>query len=143
MSKRPKIILLADDDADDRELLEEVILTIENDAVIHEASSGTEALAHLKNCSDNNLPCLIILDYNMPDLNGAEVIEIINEDGRYKNIPLVIWSTSNLPFYKKRCEKLGARAYFHKPHSFGDTKVLAINMLSYCDVSSNKTSTSL
>ena len=97
MNISPKIILLADDDADDRELLEEAILSIETDAVIHAAASGNEALTVLNNSSDKELPCLIILDYNMPDLNGAEVIEIIINDNRYKDIPVLIWSTSNLP----------------------------------------------
>ena len=73
----PKIILVDDKDEDDRELLEEEILTIEKDAVIHAATSGAEALAYLSNFTNNELPFLIIADYNMPDLTRAEVLEII------------------------------------------------------------------
>lgn len=129
----PKIILVADDDADDRELLEEAILIIENNAVVHGASSGKEALAHLKNSHEKDLPCLIILDYNMHDLNGAEVLEIISNDARYKDIPMLVWSTSTLDLYKDICEKNGAKAYFYKPHAFGETIELARQMLAYCD----------
>ena len=68
----PKVIFIADDDADDRELLEEAILSIENNTVVHAASSGKEVLTHLQNSQDKDLPCLIILDYNMPDLNGHQ-----------------------------------------------------------------------
>ncbi len=72
----PKIFLVDDKDEDDRELLEEEILTIEKGAIIQAATSGAEALAYLSNFTNNELP-FIIADYNMPDLTGAEVLEII------------------------------------------------------------------
>ena len=73
MNMEEKIILVADDDLDDQEMLEEVFLGIEKDALIHTVSSAKEALEYLRNCVPTALPCLIILDYNMPDLNYINI----------------------------------------------------------------------
>jgi len=132
MSTDEKIILVADDDLDDQELLEEVFLDIEKDALIHTVSSAREALEYLRNCMPTSLPCLIILDYNMPDLTGAQLTEMIAQNKSYKHIPILVWSTSNSAVYKKECEEKGAKHYFYKPHDFVEVVEMAKQMLSYC-----------
>ena len=132
MSIDEKIILVADDDLDDQEMLEEVFLGIEKDALIHTVSSAREALEYLRNCMPTSLPCLIILDYNMPDLTGAQLTEMIAQNKLYKHIPILVWSTSNSAVYKKECEEKGAKHYFYKPHDYMEVVEMARQMLSYC-----------
>lgn len=69
-----KLILIADDDTDDLELLGEALLQLEPDATIHTVSTGHEILEYLTTCHGEDLPSLIILDYNMPDMTGAKVV---------------------------------------------------------------------
>ena len=72
-------------------------------------------LAFLEKAKDDELPSLIVLDYNMPNMNGAEVLEQLSKDPRYKKIPKIIWSTSNNSSYIKECMEKGATTYFVKP----------------------------
>jgi CheY-like chemotaxis protein len=138
MTPPEKIILVADDDLDDQEMLEEVFLKIEKDAFIHSVSSARETLEYLRNCMPETLPCLIILDYNMPDLTGAQLAEMISQNKLYQHIPILVWSTSNSAVYRQECKEKGAKQYFYKPHDFMEVIEMAKQMLSYCNEDSQK-----
>lgn len=129
----PKKILLADDDMDDLELLEEAFLLLNPSLLLCKVSSGREGLDYLNNCEDNMLPCLIVLDYNMPDFTGAEILETILKEDRYKKIPSVIWSTSNTNLYKEISIQRGAKQYYQKPQNFKGIITLAQEMLRICN----------
>jgi CheY-like chemotaxis protein len=129
MPPKQKIILFADDDLDDQELLKEAFLKIEDALIIHTRTTGKEAIAFLDNCPEEQLPGLIILDYNIPDMNGAEIFEHINANSRYKTIPTVVWSTSNSPLYREICKKAGINHYFEKPQRYQDILRLGKTML--------------
>jgi CheY-like chemotaxis protein len=133
MNSPEKIIVVADDDLDDQELLQEVLLGIEKDAQVLTFSAGKEVLEYLRCCDHSKRPCLIILDYNMPDMNGAQVTEIIYQDESYRHTPVLVWSTSNSAVYRLECEQKGARQYFYKPHDFEQIIQMARQMLSYCE----------
>ena len=115
MPKDQKFILIADDDQEDLELLSEVLLQLEENTKLHMVSNGSMVLAFLEKAKDDELPSLIVLDYNMPNMNGAEVLEQLSKDPRYKKIPKIIWSTSNNSSYIKECMEKGATTYFVKP----------------------------
>lgn len=129
MSINPRVILFADDDLDDQDLLKEAFLDIDGNLVIHTRSSGREALAFLENCPDHELPRLIILDYNIPDMNGAEIFETINLNPRYGHITKVVWSTSNSPLYRQICKDAGIDHYFEKPQRYQEILELGKKML--------------
>ncbi len=129
----PKKILLADDDMDDLELLEEAFLLLNPSLLLSKVSSGREGLDYLNNCEDNMLPCLIVLDYNMPDFTGPEILETILKEDRYKKIPSVIWSTSNTNLYKEISIQRGAKQYYQKPQNFKGIITLAQEMLRICN----------
>ena len=127
-----KIILLADDDLEDQELLEDVMLELEPVSKVHSVINGKQVLEYLANCKDGDLPCLIILDYNMPELNGPQVLQLLCASPRYKKIPKLIWSTSNTGNYIKECLEKGATEYFVKPSSMVGLRKLAQDMLELC-----------
>lgn len=131
MNSTPKIILLADDDLDDQEFLEEAFLHIEPDAGIHTVSSGRQLIEYLLHCQNKHLPGLIVLDYNMPDMNAAEILAYLRENDLYKNIPAVVWSTSDATLYKESCRQKGAKKYFRKPTKFEEVVKLAEEMLGF------------
>ena len=130
-----KFILLGEDDADDEELLKEVFTTLDNSFSMRFANNGRRLVSHLEQLPDNDLPCLIILDYNMPELNGADILKSLKAQARYDSIPKIIWSTSGSETYKRLCLELGACEYIIKPSSFKELTDVARYMLSFCSVS--------
>ncbi len=132
MPPTPMLILIADDDQEDLELLEEAIKSCEPLAHMKSVLNGRLAVEYLEQAIDADLPCLIILDYNMPELNGANVLERICSQPRFDHIPKLVWSTSSNNAYLKECMEKGATAYFVKPASHRQLEELAREMLSYC-----------
>ena len=133
MQNTAPTILMADDDPEDLELIEIAFAKTNSDAVLHKVGNGKAVLDYLANQPDNKLPCLIILDYNMPKLNGSEVLLSLSKDDRYQAIPKMILSTSSSPMHVQECLGNGATEYFVKPHSMSDLKDLAKKMLNYCN----------
>lgn len=123
---------MADDDFEDMELMEDAITAIEPTVVLHKVQSGKAAIDYLRTQPADQLPCLIILDYNMPELKGSEILALIRHDERYANIPKVILSTSDTKAYMEECISNGASEYFVKPRHLGELSHIAKKMLSYC-----------
>lgn len=126
---RTKIILIADDDREDREMLEDVIIGIDPDAVIHSVASGIQAQDFLVKCSEDKLPSVIVLDYNMPVMTGAELLTRIYQEEKYQDIPIVMLSTSNAQKHVEECLAKGANEYFVKPTDYFELKGLAEKIL--------------
>jgi CheY-like chemotaxis protein len=129
MPLKQKIILFADDDLDDQELLKEAFLKIDDRLIIHTHTTGKQTLEFLNSCSDLALPKLIILDYNIPDMNGVEIFKSINLNMRFSGIVTVVWSTSNSPLYRKICKDAGIEHYFQKPQRYQEILMLGQRML--------------
>ncbi len=113
-------ILLADDDADDRMLFEEVFSGLpEEKYQLHSVANGQEVVDFLKGTNNPvHLPDLIVLDQNMPVMNGKEAMEIIKSDQRWRNIPIIIYSTYNDRTFIQDCAALGVAAVVSKPDSY-------------------------
>ena len=124
-------ILIVDDDPDDLELLEEAILELEPASRIDKATGGKAAIEYLDNYNDSRLPNLIILDYNMPEVNGSAVLEHISAQDRYRQVPRIVFSTSDAPLHKKDCLTRGATEYFVKPTTKKQLDLIAKKMLSF------------
>ncbi len=132
METKQKLILLADDDIEDLELLGETILQLDPDTKLVTVSSGSSVLEYLEKSAGPEIPCLIVMDYNMPDMNGAEVLGEMGKESRYQQIPKIVWSTSNSNGFMKECMKNGATAYFVKPSTNKQLQEQAQEMLSMC-----------
>jgi len=123
---------MADDDIEDIELIEEAILNIEPDATLHKFFNGHSAIEYLLTAPDDALPCLIVLDYNMPEIKGSEVLSIMKSKKRYDSIPKIVLSTSNASLHQNECLKNGAAEYIVKPDNMKELKGLAKKLLTYC-----------
>jgi CheY-like chemotaxis protein len=126
-----KFIVLGEDDIDDQEILAEIFSTVDTTCNLQFFNNGKKVISHLESSKDN-LPCLIVLDFNMPELNGADILKILSLDQRYHKIPKIIWSTSDAPVYKAMCLELGACDYLVKPSKINALRDMVKHMLSYC-----------
>ena len=127
-----KFILLGEDDIDDQEILEEIFSTVDPSCKLLFINNGKKVVSHLEEISKENIPCLIILDYNMPELNGAEILSSLHRNDRLGNVPKFIWSTSSATAYKNTCLELGACDYLVKPAKINLLEDMVKHMLSYC-----------
>jgi CheY-like chemotaxis protein len=133
MPDKPIHILMADDDLEDIELMETAIIRIAPKVTLQKVVNGKDVIDYLAQRSEADLPCLIILDYNMPELTGAEVLSIICKEKRYENIAKIVLSTSSTPAYINECMKNGATEYFVKPDNMTALATMAKKLLDYCN----------
>jgi len=129
-----KFILLGEDDADDQEMLKEVFASIDIGFILFFVNNGSEILSALEKLKNDQMPCLIVLDYNMPGLSGADILRELGTNERYKNIPKVVWSTSGSEKFRSICLELGAVDYVIKPSNVNGLEEVARYMLSLCVV---------
>lgn len=111
--KKPLNLLLIDDDIDDHDILRMALKKVDSSIVIHYAHDGVEALNKLKELFPD--PNLILLDLNMPRMNGKQCLQAIRENAQYGNTPIYIYSTSVMPEVIAEIKKMGANGYIEKP----------------------------
>jgi CheY-like chemotaxis protein len=121
------IILYADDDSDDQEFLIEGFKTIDPSVSCLTARDGNELLAKLS--ALNSPPDCIFLDVNMPVMNGKSCLKMLKETDRYKNIPVIIYSTTRDVSEISEFYALGAYTYFQKPDSVAKLRILITSFL--------------
>ncbi len=111
-SKKP--ILLVEDDKVDamtvKRSLREIHVT--NDVVV--AGNGEEALQFLHQ-PGAECPCIILLDLNMPKMNGLELLQVLKKDPAFKKVPVVVLTTSKNDQDKFESFDLGVAGYMIKP----------------------------
>ncbi|HEY0039578.1 MAG TPA: response regulator [Flavisolibacter sp.] len=127
-----RTIFLAEDDVDDQEFLRDALLSLDPAVKLVSFSSGLKFIHHLTETDDTNLPCLIVLDYNIPEINGAEILSQLRDQTRFSGIPKVVWSTSDSELYRSNCLARGAKAYLVKPSSINGITEIAREMLRIC-----------
>jgi DNA-binding response OmpR family regulator len=93
------------------------------------AQNGKEVFSELAKCSEESLPFLISLDFNMPLLNGLQALKKLKETDRYKNIPAVVYSSSINERHKNEVLESGAAAYLVKGTSIEEIEQDVRNML--------------
>lgn len=111
--KSPFTILLIDDDADDHEILNLALKRIDPNIIVNPAFDGVEAISTLKELYPD--PHLILLDLNMPRMNGKQCLKAIRQNEEWKSIPIYIYSTSVKPEVIEEARKMGASGFIEKP----------------------------
>ena len=126
---KKRFILIAEDDADDRYLMK---TALEETGIIEEVQyveNGVEVINYLESLGNDNgeinYPKFILLDLNMPKMDGREVLKMMKSNEAYRKIPIIVFSTTKNQLEVTRCYDLGANTYIVKPASY-DTLVSTI-----------------
>jgi two-component system response regulator len=124
MNPKPIHILLAEDDPDDRYLISEALDESQLDIQLFIVEDGEELLEYLsqqgkyENRAEWPLPNLILLDLNMPRLDGREALQKIKSNPDLRRIPVVVLTTSRAEEDVLRTYDIGISGYIAKPVSF-------------------------
>jgi two-component system response regulator len=115
-------ILVAEDDSDDKFLLQTIFEEKSFNIPLEFVSNGVELLDYLNKIKqdEQNLsyPAFILLDLNMPKMDGRQALKILKENASFKKIPVIVFSTTKNDIEIKRCYELGANTYVVKPSNF-------------------------
>ena len=110
-------ILVAEDDAEDRFIMMESFKELQAESTIKFVEDGSYVVPFLE--ANPGLPIsLIVLDLNMPKLNGTETLRLLKNHEVYSKIPVIIFSTSVNEIEKEACITIGAQDYITKPSSY-------------------------
>ena len=125
-------IIWADDDPDDLELFKGVLNEITNLYDILECNNGLEVIECLKLINEEHFPCLIILDLNMPVLDGKQTLIQLKSHPSYQSIPVVVFTTSNSEPDKDFCTRNNTEM-ITKPPTYESLKDVIQQILSKCE----------
>ena len=109
-------ILLVEDSESDARLIKEFLKEVNFNSVLHTVNDGIEALDFLyMHCEYDYSPDLVILDLNLPRMNGIEVLKKIKNDDKLKRIPVIVLTTSTATEDIEDCYRNYANCYLVKP----------------------------
>jgi CheY-like chemotaxis protein len=123
-------ILLVEDNFEDAAVTKRVLMHNKLNRDLTIATSGKDAIAALQNKSKTDLPQLILLDINLPDISGIDLLRRIKKDEELQDIPVVILTGSNEDQDIQKSYDLGAGSYLVKPIS-NSALMLVIEKLFY------------
>jgi CheY-like chemotaxis protein len=124
-----KIILYADDDVDDRTWFSEACRAVSQSWQVHFVETGHQVIDYLR--SKHSLePSLILLDLNMPGMDGRQTLKQIKEDRSFQQIPVVMVTTSINRIDKEVCHRLGADLLITKPDTMGKWQQVILQLQS-------------
>lgn len=121
MSEHSVNIIMVEDDEGHARLIEKNIRRAGIANAIRHFLDGTTALDYLFNAPDGpkmNGPALILLDLNLPDMSGIDILTKIKSDERLKRTPVVVLTTTDDKKEIRRCYDLGANVYITKPVNY-------------------------
>jgi len=109
------VFILADDDSDDWEIFQEGLQEIVPPHILHWVKHGDEILPAVREIK----PHILFLDLNLPGgYTGIDWLRMIKEDSSLRDMPVVIYTTSNAMDQVKECYSLGASRYLLKPVNY-------------------------
>lgn len=122
------IILLVEDDELDTISVQRSLKKLESEYELYTAYNGIEALDMLKNEERAIVPDVILLDLNMPKMNGIEFLKTLRSDENLKNIKVFVMTTSSESTDRDRAEALGISGFIIKPLNYNDNTKRADSM---------------
>jgi CheY-like chemotaxis protein len=123
-TNKPKVVLMAEDDSDDRLLVKDAMAECRWEGDLRFVENGGELLDYLMRCGKYRQPGnaprpgLILLDLNMPRKDGREALREIKADGELRRIPVVVFTTSKAGTDIDGMYELGANSFISKPIHF-------------------------
>ena len=132
-SSLPKnIVFYADDDNDDLELVQDAFARYSTNVEVITARDGSQALSYLQNLDGAEpKPCLIILDVNMPMVNGKDVLKQIRNMEEFESVPVILFTTSSMPQDRSFAEKYNA-GFVTKPLDVSQMEVITELFIDHC-----------
>ena len=130
-------LLLAEDDPDDRLLVEDALEEVRWTADLHAVEDGQDLMDYLRHhgayadAEARPTPSLILMDLKMPRKDGHEALKEIREDPRLRHIPVVILTTSKAEEDVMRSYDLGVNSFITKPSSFASLLEVMANLRRY------------
>ncbi len=126
-NRKPAYIIAVDDDPDDRDMIEMALSETKLPTRLELLQDGESLMQHLQDTT-KPVPDMILLDINMPRMNGLEALAQIKQHPRLKTIPIVMLTTSKTQDDITRSYQLGCNSYISKPVLY-ETLVDLMNML--------------
>lgn len=126
-----KLILYAEDDSDDRFIFENSFEPFKNEVKILLFNDGLELITFLRTYVEEK-PCLIVLDINMPRLDGKDALRVLRALPQYSAIPVVLLTTSSSPVDRFFAQHFNA-GFITKPMDESEMKKITSELLNFCD----------
>jgi CheY-like chemotaxis protein len=131
-STSKNFVFYADDDPDDLQLVLESFSHYANNVEVITASDGGEALRFFQEADDSvPTPCLIILDINMPEVNGKDLLVKIRQMERFADVPVVLFTTSTQPMDMIFAKKYNA-GFVTKPLNVKQMEIITDQFIDHC-----------
>jgi CheY-like chemotaxis protein len=125
-------VLFVDDDLEDLQLIREVLDDISQAYEVEEAHNGLEALECLEKGQEaGSLPCLIVMDINMPVMDGKRALSIIKSSEGLQKIPIVLFTTSVSEADQNFCKRYGVEM-ITKPPSYTALQQVVKRLMGAC-----------
>ncbi len=123
-------ILLIEDDQNDISLIKIAFENAGIDVNLKIITNGEEAINYINKLDkEEKLPDLILLDINLPKVNGLEVLQIVKSDEITSQIPTVIFTSSDSEFDMNSAYNSGANLYLKKPNNINDFRSLIVDFI--------------
>lgn len=134
MKNEEYIIVLADDDTDDQAIIKEIFSLHTDSITILNVADGEETVRLLDRLQKKEIyPCLIILDINMPKMDGRQTLLHLKGQEKLMDIPVVLFSTSQDVRDKQFAKRHGA-SYITKPFSYVNMEAVVKGFISQCEM---------
>jgi CheY-like chemotaxis protein len=121
-------LLVVEDSNEDFKILQRLMQRLDVQNPIYRCTNGDEALEFLQQIANDNdpnissKPSVILLDLNLPGIDGRDILSQIKQDKKFKEIPVVIFTTSSNPKDIELCYQKGANGYLIKPMNAEELK---------------------
>ena len=111
-------VFIVDDDEDDRGSIRDAFNESKYLLDYVFMQNGEELMKYFSKANGKNHPSLVLLDLNMPGMNGRDVLKEMKKNELLKPIPVIVVTTSSSPADKEMSYRLGANCFITKPNSF-------------------------
>lgn len=133
-----RLVVYADDDPEDLELISEAFNDFSETVRLQTFEDGYSLVSYLSGLLPfQPAPCLIILDVNMPGLNGKETLRKIRNLPRFEQVPVVLFSTSTLPSEKAFAKSFSA-GFLTKPLHSNQVRQILDQLIDHCSDEAKK-----
>ena len=130
--ERQYTILYVEDDPEDQFLVKAAVRRTGRSITLHFAENGKDLLRYLLSVKDEaGRPDLILMDLNMPEMDGFETLKYIKRNETCRRVPTIVFTTALAPDQVHKCYDLGANAIMMKPQTFSEFEQVIGEMLSY------------